>query len=124
VLQAIGFSLPTVLAATVFSRALPGERAENSGAAESSGSFDWVKFLMPDAVKVFFTLLLPAAIALLVTRRTESVLDFYWYLLTPMVPYYDGTKITRVFNTYVLLWIPFYLAACAAVTAIRWMRSR
>ena len=72
----------------------------------------WVSFLMTDAVKVVVTLLLPVAVALLVTRRPESVLDFYWYLLTPMMPYYDGTKITRVFNRYILLWIPFYLAAC------------
>jgi hypothetical protein len=124
VLLAIGFSLSAVLAATVFSRALPGDGAEKSGVAGGSGSFDWVKFLRPDAVKVVLTLLLPAAIALLVTRRPESVLDFYGYLLTPMMPYYDGTKITRVFNTYVLLWIPFYLAACAAVTVIGRMRSR
>jgi hypothetical protein len=124
VLQTFGFSLSVVLAATIFSQALPGDRAEKSGAAMGSGSFDWVKFLRPDAVKVVLTLLLPAAIALLVTLRPESVLDFYWYLLTPMVPYYDGTKITHVFNMYVLLWIPFYLAVCAAVTVIRWMRSK
>ncbi len=72
----------------------------------------WVSFLMPDAVKIVVSLLLPAVVALLVTRRTESVLDFYWYLLTPMIPYYNGDKITRIFNQYILLWIPFYLAAC------------
>jgi len=79
----------------------------------------WVSFLMPDAVKVVVTLLLPMAVALLVTRRPESVLDFYWYLLTPMMPYYDGTKITRIFNGYVLLWIPFYLAACVTAWILR-----
>lgn len=124
VLLAIGFNLPAVLAATVFSCALPGDRVENSDAVGSSRSFDWVKFFRPDAAKVVLTLLLPAVIALLVTLRTVSILDFYWYLLTPMVPYYDGTRITMVFNTYVLLWIPFYLAACVAVTIIGRIRSR
>jgi hypothetical protein len=84
----------------------------------------WIKFLRPDAVKVVVTLLLPAAVALLVTWRPESVLDFYWYLLTPMMPYYDGTKITRIFNMYVLLWIPFYLAACMAVFLFSVARSQ
>jgi len=79
----------------------------------------WVKFLVPEASKVVVTLLLPAVVALLVTRRPESVLDFYWYLLTPMIPYYDGTKITHVFNGYVLLWAPFYLAACLIVPLFR-----
>jgi len=84
-----------------------------------SGSFDWVKFLRPDAVKVVVTLFLPAVVALLVTWRPESVLDFFWYLLTPMMPYYDGTKITRIFNWYVLLWVPFYLAACTFAYLVR-----
>lgn len=79
----------------------------------------WVKFLMPDAVKVVVTLFLPAVVALLVTQRLESVLDFYWYLLTPMMPYYDGTKITRIFNWYVMLWVPFYLAACTFAYLVR-----
>ncbi len=122
-LRAIGLSLSTVPVTTIFSWALPGDCARNSDVAGGSGWFDWVKFLRPDAVKVVFTLLLPAAVALLVTQRTESVLDFYWYLLTPMIPYYDGTRITQVFNTYVLLWIPFYLAACSAVLVIKRMRS-
>ncbi len=79
----------------------------------------WVSFLMPDAVKVVVTIFLPAVVALLVTRRPESVLDFYGYLLTPMMPYYDGTKITRIFNRYVLLWVPFYLVACTFAYLVR-----
>lgn len=79
----------------------------------------WVVFFKPDAVKLVVTLLLPVAVALLVTQRPESVLDFYWYLLTPMMPYYDGTKITQVFNGYVLLWVPFYLAACTFSYLVR-----
>jgi len=119
VLLAIGFSFSAVLATMVFSRALPGDHAEKSGMTGDSGSFDWVKFLRPDAVKVVVTLFLPAVVALLVTWRPESVLDFFWYLLTPMMPYYDGTKITRIFNWYVLLWVPFYLAACTFAYLVR-----
>ncbi len=79
----------------------------------------WVKFLRPDAVKVVVTLLIPTVVSLLVTQRPESVLDFYWYLLTPMMPFYDGTRITYVFNGYVLLWVPFYMAACLIVLLFR-----
>lgn len=32
-----------------------------------------------------------------------------------MIPYYDETKITRVFNQYVLFLIPFYFAVCIFV---------
>ncbi len=119
VLLAIGFSFSAILIATVFSRAWPGDHAEKGGVAGGLGSFDWVKFLKPDAVKVVVTLLLPTVVALIVTRNPDSVLDFYWYLLTPMMPYYDGTRIIRVFNRYVLLWIPFYLAACVTVMLLR-----
>jgi len=119
VLLAIGFSFSAVLVTAVFSRAWPGDHAEEGGVAGGSGSFDWVKFLRPDAVKVVVTLLLPAVVALLVTRSPDNILDFYWYLLTPMMPYYDGTRITRIFNRYVLLWIPFYLAACAMALLLR-----
>lgn len=38
---------------------------------------DWVNFLMPDVVKIVVILLLPAVVTLLVTRKPESVLDFY-----------------------------------------------
>ncbi|MCW4036585.1 MAG: hypothetical protein NWE75_05265, partial [Candidatus Bathyarchaeota archaeon] len=119
VLLAIGFSFSAVLVTAVFSRAWPRDHAEEGGVAEGSGSFDWVKFLRPDAVKVVITIILPAVVALLVTRSPDSVLDFYWYLLTPMMPYYDGTRITRIFNRYILLWIPFYLAACAMALLLR-----
>ncbi len=119
VLLAIGFSFSAILIATVFSRAWPRDHAEKGGVAGGLGSFDWVKFLKPDAVKVVVTLLLPTVVALIVTRNPDSVLDFYWYLLTPMMPYYDGTRIIRVFNRYVLLWIPFYLAACVTVMLLR-----
>jgi len=119
VLLAIGFSFSAVLVTAVFSRAWPGDHAEKGDVAGGPGSFDWVKFLRPDAVKVVITIILPAVVALLVTRSPDSVLDFYWYLLTPMMPYYDGTRITRVFNRYILLWIPFYLAACAMALLLR-----
>jgi hypothetical protein len=119
VLLAIGFSFSVVLVTMFFWRAGLGDHVERGGVARDSGLFDWVGFLRPDGVKVVVTLLLPAVIALLVTRSPDSVLDFYGYLLTPMMPYYDGTRITRVFNRYVLLWIPFYLAACVIAWILR-----
>lgn len=119
VLLAIGFSFSVVLVTMFFWRARLGDHVERGGVARDSGLFDWVGFLRPDGVKVVVTLLLPAVVALLVTRSPDSVLDFYGYLLTPMMPYYDGTRITRVFNRYVLLWIPFYLAACVIAWILR-----
>ncbi len=80
---------------------------------------NWKGLLRPSLPKIVVTLLLPAVVALLVTRSQDSVLDFYWYLLTPIMPFYDGTRITYVFNGYILLWVPFYLAACLIVLLFR-----
>jgi hypothetical protein len=79
---------------------------------------NWKELLRPSLLKVVLTLVIPAVVSLLVTRRTESILDFYWYLLTPIVNHFDGANFTKVFNAYVLLWLPFYLAACAVSEGI------
>jgi len=84
---------------------------------------NWKELLRPSPLKVVLTLVIPAVVSLLVTRRTESVLDFYWYLLTPIVTHFDGVRMTKVFNAYVLLWLPFYLAACAISQVITGMVS-
>jgi hypothetical protein len=76
---------------------------------------DLVELLKPDVRKVVLALLLPVAIYTLVTFRPGGVLDFYWYLLTPRMGYWDGTSMTYVFNRYVLLWIPIYLLSCGIV---------
>lgn len=123
-LLAIGLSFSAVLVAAVFWQARYKNDTEPSDISEGSGSFDLVGFFRPNVVKVIVTLLLPAVVALLVTRKLDNVLDFYGYLLTLMMPYYDGTRITRIFNRYVLLWIPFYLAACALVYVTHMFRPR
>jgi hypothetical protein len=111
-LSGLGLATPVALLALAFSRAWPGADAGQNGTSGGPSQFRWAGFLRPNALKVVVTLLLPALVDLLVTRSLESVLDFYGYLMTPTMPYYDGTTVTRVFNQYVLLWIPFYLAAC------------
>ena len=78
-------------------------------------SFDWLGFLKPNILKLVIVLIIPAIVALLVTRRLESVLDFYDYLLKPRMGVWTGTEITFVFNRFILLWIPFYLGACTLV---------
>lgn len=89
-----------------------------SGPVEGS-KFEWKELLKPDLMKIVVSFLMPIPIALLATRRLENVIDFYWYLLTPTMPYWDGSSITYVFNRYVLLWIPIYLAACVVALFAR-----
>lgn len=84
------------------------------------GSFG--DFLKPGIIKIVLTLVIPAGVSLLVTRRVENVIDFYGYLLAPIMPYYDGKNIIYIFNNYLLLWAPFYLAACVMVLSIRQIR--
>lgn len=89
-----------------------------SGPGEGS-RFEWKELLKPDLMKIVVSLLMPVPIALLATRRLENVVDFYWYLLTPMMPYWDGGGVTYIFNRYVILWIPIYLAACVVALFAR-----
>lgn len=74
-----------------------------------------VEFLKPSLIKIGVVLVIPLVVGLLVTQRIENTIDFYGYLLTPMMPFYNGNSITYIFNKYFLLWIPFYLIACAMV---------
>lgn len=90
----------------------------SSGPGEGS-RFEWKELLKPDLMKIVVSLLMPVPIALLATRRLENVVDFYWYLLTPMMPYWDGGGVTYIFNRYVILWIPIYLAACVVALFAR-----
>ena len=80
-----------------------------------SRSFDWLSFLNPNILKLVIVLIIPTIVALLVTGRLESILDFYDYLLKPMMGVWTWTEIDFVFNRFTLLWIPFYLAACVIV---------
>jgi len=90
-------------------------------ALDSSGgsSFDWWGFLKPDVPKIALITIIPAIVALVTTRSPESVLDFYWYLLTPRMGRWTGTEMIYVFNRFVLLWVPFYLGACGLVHVAR-----
>ena len=76
-------------------------------------SFDWIGFLKPSLPKLALVLIIPAVVALLMTGKPESILDFYDYLLKPRMGIWTGTEIEFVFNRFTLLWILFYLAACA-----------
>jgi len=72
------------------------------------------EFLRPSVVKLLITLAMPVPVAYLVTFSVDSVLDFYWYLLTPTVKVWDGAMYTE-FNVWVLAWVPMYLASCLLV---------
>lgn len=91
-------------------------RGEGGG---PSRTFNWVSFLKPDLLKLALVLVIPAIAALLVTGRVDTILDFYDYLLKPMMGVWTGTETVFVFNRYILLWIPFYLAACALLHLMR-----
>jgi len=90
-------------------------------ALDSTGGsrLDWRGFLKPDIPKLVLLIVIPVIVALIVTGRPESVLDFYDYLLKPMMGIWTGTETVFVFNRYTLLWIPFYLAACVIVHLAR-----
>jgi hypothetical protein len=87
----------------------------------SSKGFDWWSFLKPSALKLVITILLPAVFAV-ATRRTDSVMDFYGYLLTPRLVLWTDSGIVYVFNLWLLLWIPFYLFACTVSLVISRVR--
>lgn len=88
----------------------------NPGEGEGpSHTFNWQSFLKPDILKLALVLFIPAIVALLVTGRADTIFDFYGYLLNPRMGVWTGTEIVFVFNRFILLWIPFYLAACALV---------
>ena len=80
-----------------------------------NASMDWTELLKPNIAKIVITLIVPAIIGLLVIHRIENTVDFYGYLLTPRLALWTGEGIIYIFNRFVLLWIPFYLAACALV---------
>ena len=90
---------------------------------DSPRGFDWWSFLRPSALKLVITILLPAVFAAVATRRTDSVMDFYGYLLTPRLALWTGTGIVYVFNRWLLLWIPFYLFACTVSLVISRVRT-
>jgi len=70
------------------------------------------EFLKPTWVKIFLTLLIPIPVDIIMTLSTEHILDFYWYLQTPIIEVYTPEKTYSQFNPFMLLWIPFYLSAC------------
>lgn len=69
------------------------------------------EFLKPTIIKIIITLLVPVPVYLLLTGTISTVLDFYWYLFTPTIITYADVMY-REFNPFILLWLPFYLAAC------------
>lgn len=71
-------------------------------------------FLRPTVFKIILTVLLPVPVYVLFTLSVWGVLDFYFWLLTPYIKVYADVMYTE-FNSFVLLWIPFYLAACLIV---------
>ena len=69
------------------------------------------EFLRPTSIKLLITLLIPIPVYILMTLSVENILDFYLYLFTPTFKVYADVMY-REFNPFILLWIPFYLAAC------------
>ena len=69
------------------------------------------EFIKPSILKIVITLLIPVPIYFIVTGTISTVLDFYWYLFTPTIKVYADV-LYREFNQFILLWVPFYLAAC------------
>ena len=69
------------------------------------------EFLKPTLAKAAVTLLIPIPVYILLTLNLEGILDFYWYLFTPTIKFYADVMYQQ-FNPFILLWIPFYLAAC------------
>lgn len=72
---------------------------------------------------------MPAINYLIVTSRLDTVMEFYGNLLAPRIAYYVVSQkgVRYLFNGYLLLWIPFYLSACAVIrlaSIVRaWSRS-
>ena len=89
-----------------------------------NASKGWTELLKPNIAKIVITLIVPAIVGLLVTHRIENTVDFYGYLLTPRLGYWTGSDIIYVFNRWLLLWIPFYLTACAIVLLFKRLRVR
>lgn len=110
----VSFAVTAVVAA-VFLRSPRSEENDWHGNGDPSVGFDWRGFFKPSVLKLVIALILPPVVAAVVTRRAESVFDFYGYLLTPRLALWTGEGIVYVFNRWLLLWIPFYLAACALV---------
>jgi len=97
--------------------------ADRGAGGEPSRTFNWLRFLKPGVLKLALVLVIPAMVALLVTGRADTLLGFYGYLLKPWMGVWTGAEIVNVFNRYLLLWIPFYLAACALVYMMRVKRG-
>jgi hypothetical protein len=83
----------------------------------------YLYILKPNVLKLALVHVIPAMGAILVTGNADTLLDFYGYLLKPWMGVWTGTEIVNVFNRYLLLWIPFYLAACALVYLMRVKRG-
>ena len=114
----VSFAVTAVVAA-VFRRSPRAEGDDRHGDGDPPVGFDWRGFFKPSALKLAIALLIPAVVAAVVTRRGESVVDFYGYLLTPRLALWTDSGIVYVLNRWLLLWIPFYLAACVMDLLIR-----
>jgi hypothetical protein len=77
------------------------------------------EFLKPTLAKLLITFLIPIPVDIIITHSTAYILDFYWYLLTPIITAYTVEKTYNKFNQFILLWIPFYLVACIIDTLYR-----
>lgn len=75
-------------------------------------------FLKPTVLKLLITLFMPVPVYFAFTQNIENVLDFYWYLLTPWITVYTDV-LYKKFNSFILLWIPFYLSACLILEGYR-----
>ena len=77
------------------------------------------EFLKPTLAKLLITILIPIPVDIIITHSTAYILDFYWYLLTPIITTYTIEKTYYKFNQFILLWIPFYISACIIDTLYR-----
>jgi len=80
------------------------------------------EFLKPTLLKMLITLLIPIPVDIIMTFSFNYILDFYWYLLTPIIGVYTDAMY-REFNPFILLWIPFYLLACLIEAGYKHARS-
>ena len=110
----VSFAFTAAMVA-IFYRSSNAEGNDRHSNVKTPVGFQWRNFIKPSVLKLVITLLLPVVLAAVLTRRTDTILDFYGYLLTPRLALWTGEGIVYVFNSFVLLWIPFYLAACALV---------
>ena len=81
------------------------------------------QILKPSPLKVVLALIVPFLAGLILTLSLDGAFGFYQLMLSPgYTTYADEAYFT--FNSYLLLWVPFYILSCVVARRVKMKKSK